>query len=54
MAILGGSVMPPLQGVIIKQGTIMNMPAENFSFVIPLICFVVIAIYGFRTRTFSH
>jgi FHS family L-fucose permease-like MFS transporter len=54
MAILGGSVMPPLQGVIIKQGTIMNLPAENFSFIIPLICFVVIAIYGFRTRTFSH
>ena len=54
MAILGGSVMPPLQGAIIKQGTIMSMPAENISFIIPLICFVVIALYGFRTRTFSH
>ena len=54
MAILGGSVMPPLQGAIIKQGTIMNMPAENVSFLIPLICFVVVAIYGYRTRTFSH
>jgi len=54
MAILGGSVMPPLQGAIIKQGSIMSMPAENFSFIIPLICFVVIAIYGFRTRTFAH
>ena len=54
MAILGGSVMPPLQGAIIKQGTIMSMPAENISFIIPLICFVVIAIYGFRTRTFAH
>lgn len=39
MAILGGSVMPPLQGAIIKQGTIMSMPAENISFIIPLICF---------------
>ena len=41
MAILGGSVMPPLQGAIIKQGTIFSMPAENISFIIPLICFVV-------------
>ncbi len=54
MAILGGSVMPPLQGAIIKQGVIFNMPAENISFLIPLICFVVVAIYGYRTRTFAH
>jgi len=54
MAILGGSVMPPLQGAIIKQGMVMNMPAENFSFFIPLICFVVVAIYGYRTRSFAH
>jgi len=54
MAILGGSIMPPLQGAIIKQGTIFSMPAENLSFIIPLICFVVIAIYGYRTRTFAH
>jgi len=54
MAILGGSVMPPLQGMIIKQGTVMSMPAENFSFIIPLVCFVVVAIYGYRTRTFAH
>jgi len=54
MAILGGSVMPPLQGAIIKQGTILSMPAENISFIIPLICFVVVAIYGYRTRTFAH
>ena len=54
MAILGGSVMPPLQGAIIKQGTIFSMPAENISFAIPLICFVVVAIYGYRTRAFTH
>jgi len=54
MAILGGSVMPPLQGAIIKQGTIFSMPAENISFMIPLICFVVVAIYGYRTRAFTH
>jgi FHS family L-fucose permease-like MFS transporter len=54
MAILGGSVMPPLQGAMIKQEVIFNMPAENVSFIIPLICFVVVAIYGYRTRTFAH
>jgi len=54
MAILGGSVMPPLQGAIIKQGTILSMPAENVSFIIPLICFVVVAMYGYRTRAFAH
>jgi FHS family L-fucose permease-like MFS transporter len=54
MAILGGSVMPPLQGAIIKQEILLSMPAENVSFVIPLVCFVVIATYGFRTRTFAH
>ena len=54
MAILGGSVMPPLQGAIIKQGTLMSMPAENISFIIPLLCFVVVALYGYRTRSFTH
>ena len=54
MAILGGSIMPPLQGAIIKQGTLFSLPAENISFIIPLICFVVVTLYGFRTRTFSR
>jgi FHS family L-fucose permease-like MFS transporter len=49
MAILGGSVMPPLQGTIIKQGMIFSMHAENVSFILPFICFVVISIYGYRT-----
>jgi FHS family L-fucose permease-like MFS transporter len=49
MAILGGAVMPPLQGAIIDYGTIMNHPAVNVSFVLPLICFALIFIYGYRT-----
>ncbi len=48
MAIVGGALMPPLQGMIIDQGTVMGMPAVNMSFVLPLICFVVISIYGYR------
>ncbi|OOF52585.1 L-fucose:H+ symporter permease [Rodentibacter trehalosifermentans] len=49
MAIVGGALMPPLQGMIIDQGEVMGLPAVNFSFILPLICFIVIAIYGFRT-----
>ena len=49
MAILGGSVLPPVQASIIDMGTFAGMPAVNASFILPLICFVVIAIYGYRS-----
>ena len=49
MAILGGSVLPPLQAMIIDKGFIGGFAAVNISFVLPLFCFVVIAIYGYRT-----
>ena len=49
MSILGGSVLPPLQASIIDRGELFGMPAGNVSFVLPFICFVVIAIYGQRT-----
>ena len=49
MAILGGSVLPPVQASIIDQKTVWGMPAENISFILPFICFVVIVIYGVRT-----
>ena len=49
MAILGGSVMPPMQAAIIDMGTIGSFPAVNLSFILPLICFVVITIYGYRS-----
>ena len=49
MSILGGSVFPPLQAAFIDAGvTLFGLPATNISFVIPLICFVVIALYGHR------
>ena len=51
MAILGGSILPPLQARIIDMGVINNFPAVNISFILPLICFVVVAIYGYRTFT---
>ena len=50
MAILGGSVLPPLQAMIIDRGTVFgDFPATNFSFVLPLFCFLVVFIYGMRT-----
>ena len=48
MAIVGGALMPPLQGLLIDLGTVAGHPAVNFSFVLPLICFAVVATYGWR------
>ena len=49
MAILGGSVLPPIQASIIDMHTVFVMPAVNVSFVLPFICFIVIIIYGHRS-----
>lgn len=48
MAIVGGALMPPLQGCIIDLKTVMGHPAVNVSFCLPLICFLVIITYGLR------
>lgn len=51
MSILGGSVFPPLQAALIdKDFTVAGLPATNTSFVMPLICFLAVAIYGLRTH----
>lgn len=49
MAILGGSVLPPLQASIIDLKQIAWLPAVNVSFILPFICFLVIIGYGYRT-----
>ncbi|MBP9998544.1 MAG: L-fucose:H+ symporter permease, partial [Bacteroidales bacterium] len=49
MAIVGGSIMPPLQGSIIDLGTVLGHPAVNVSFCLPLFCFAMIIIYGIRS-----
>jgi FHS family L-fucose permease-like MFS transporter len=55
MAIVGGALMPKLQGMIIDAGgngvadtQIMGVTEVNFSFILPLICFIYIAWYGLR------
>lgn len=50
MAILGGSILPPVQARIIDLGTIAGFPAVNLSYVLPVVCFVIIAIYGYRHK----
>lgn len=50
MAIVGGALMPPLQGAIIDKGAIMGMPAVNVSFMLPMICFIIVGVYGFLLR----
>jgi len=56
MAIVGGAFMPILQGLIMDLGgkgyddiRILGVPEVNFSFVLPMIGFMVVALYGFRT-----
>ena len=50
MAIVGGALMPPLQGTIIDQQVILGHPAVNVSFILPLLCFIIIGIYGLRAH----
>ena len=56
MAIVGGAIMPVLQGYMLDFGgpgyndiQILGVPEVNFSFVLPLFCFIVVGLYGFRT-----
>jgi FHS family L-fucose permease-like MFS transporter len=51
MAIVGGALMPPLQASLIDASPIINsIPAIQTSFLMPLLCFVVIAIFGYRAN----
>ncbi len=49
MAIVGGTFLPKIQASIIDQGEVLSMPAVNVSFIVPAICFMAIAVYGYRT-----
>ena len=50
MAIVGGALMPPLQGAIIDLGTVWGHPAVNVSYLLPLLCFAVVTVYGLRAK----
>ncbi len=56
MAILGGSILPPIQALIFDLGgpgyndiTIMGVSEVKFSFIIPLICLAIVSWYGYKT-----
>ncbi len=56
MAIVGGAIMPTAQGMILDVGgsgyadtQILGVPEVNFSFVLPMMCFVVVGLYGYRS-----
>jgi len=42
MAIAGGSIAPMIQGAII------DAKGVNFSYIVPLACFVVVVVFGLR------
>ena len=53
MAIVGGALMPTLQGLILDLGgpgytdiIILGVPEVNFSFILPLFCFFIVGLYG--------
>jgi FHS family L-fucose permease-like MFS transporter len=51
MAIVGGALMPPMQGALIDAGSIIgDIPSVKTSFLLPLVCFVLIAIFGYRAH----
>ena len=45
MAILGGSLLPAVQAMIIDSD-LQVLPSVNASFVVPAVCFVVVMLYG--------
>lgn len=54
MSIVGGTFLPKIQAYLIDQEILLGLPAVNVSFAIPLLCFVIIGIYGYRTYTIHY
>lgn len=57
MAIVGGAIMPTLQGMIMDIGgagyddtLILGVPEVNFSFILPLACFVMVLLFSVRVK----
>jgi len=49
MSIIGGTFLPLLQAWIIDRESVFDLPAVNVSFIMPLICFLIIGYFGYRT-----
>ena len=57
MAIVGGAIMPTLQGMILDLGgkgytdlLILGVSEVNFSFILPWACFLLVFIFAIRAR----
>lgn len=57
MAIVGGAIMPTLQGMVLDIGgtgytdvIILGVPEVNFSFSLPLICFLMVWLFAIRVK----
>ena len=57
MAIVGGAIMPTLQGMILDLGgigytdvRILGVPEVNFSFVLPLLCYLMVLLFSLRVK----
>lgn len=55
MSILGGSIVPPIQAAIMDvDSDILGLSSLNISFLVPMICFLVVAMYGLRSSAHRH
>ena len=61
MAIVGSALLPKTQGFIIDLGgrgvndtLILGVSEVNFSFILPLFCFIYLAWYGFAVNNNTH
>lgn len=60
MAIVGGALLPPLQGLILDLGgegfsdvlLFGYIPEVNFSFVLPMVSFIVVAVYSYYSHKY--
>jgi FHS family L-fucose permease-like MFS transporter len=60
MAIVGGAIMPTLQGMLLDLGgsnyddmLILGVPEVNFSFILPLACFVMVLLFSLRAKNLA-
>jgi len=57
MAIVGGALIPPMQGLMLDMGgpgfsdvaILGYIPEVNFSFILPMCCLLVVVIYSYRS-----
>ncbi len=61
MAIVGGAIMPTLQGMILDWGgtgytdiLVLGVPEVNFSFFLPMACFLMVFLFAVRVKRLEN